>query len=125
MFQVTSDGVSRLDMKLSGKLDADAMRVALDQLLEASNGIEDGVMLYDIVDFHLPSMGAVMVEFSRMPQLFGLIRRFRKAAVLAEERWIREASEWESAFVPHMHIRAFTHDQRPEAEAWLAGPDET
>ncbi len=119
MFKVTRVDDKRLDIEMSGKLDAEQMRVALDELLEKSAGIENGLMLYDLVDYHLPSLGAIAVEFSHLPALFGMIRRFHKAAVLTDRSWIGKVGELKSEFLPGLEIRAFTREQRNDAEAWL------
>ena len=75
MFKVTTNGINRLDIELSGKLDAEEMKITLDELVNKSNDIENGKMLYEIIDFHLPSLGAIGIEFSRLPSTFSLIVR--------------------------------------------------
>ena len=119
MFKVTPVGASRLDIELSGKLDSEEMKQALDDLVVKSAGIEHGKMLYDIIDFHLPSLGAMMIEFSRLPAMFSLMNRFDRAAVLADKSWIRAISELEGALYPNLEIKAFPRDARADAEAWL------
>lgn len=121
MFTVEANGPNRVDIQLSGKLDAEAMKVALDDLIGKTKDIEHGTMLYEIGDFDIPTLGAIGVELSRLPQLFGLIRRFDRAAVLADQAWIQTISEIEGALFPGLEIKAFDRDQRAEAEAWLAG----
>jgi hypothetical protein len=76
MFKVIQNGQNRLDIELSGKLNTEEMKIALDELVSKAQDIENGKMLYDIIDFHLPSLGAIAVEFSRLPALFGLIKKF-------------------------------------------------
>lgn len=120
MFNVVKHGTERLDIELSGKLTTEEMRAALDELLSKSGDMENGKMLYDVIDFHLPSLGAIAVELSRLPSLFGLIKRFDRAAVLTDETWIQKVSELEGALVPGLEIKAFGRDQRLEAEAWLS-----
>lgn len=73
MFKVTKNEINRLDIELSGKLDAEEMKITLDELVNKSNDIENGKMLYEIIDFHLPSLGAIGIEFSRLPSMFSLI----------------------------------------------------
>ena len=85
MFKVTPNGKNRIDIELSGKLDSDEMRTALDDLVDKSDNIENGIMLYDVIDFHMPSLSAIAIEFSRLPEMFGLIRKFSKAAVLSDK----------------------------------------
>ena len=119
MFKVTKIGTNRLDIALSGKLNSAEMQDALDDLEKAARGIENGVMLYDVIDFHLPSLGAIAIEFSRLPAMFGVIRKFRRAAVLADKHWIQKASEIEGMLVPGLEIKAFDRDRKNDAEAWL------
>ena len=120
MFKVIKNGPNRLDIELSGKLDADEMKVALDELVSKSENIINGEMLYDVVDFHLPSLGAIVIEFSRLPSMFGLIKKFDRAAVLTDKAWLQKVSELEGAFYPGLDIKAFNRDQKSEAEAWLS-----
>ena len=121
MFKVTQNGMNRLDIEMSGKLGSEEMKIALDELISKSKNIENGKMLYEIIDFHLPSLGAIGIEFSRLPSLFGLIRKFDRAAVLTDKGWIKKISEFEGSFYPSVEIKAFNRDQKAEAESWLAG----
>jgi len=45
MFQVTKNGIDRLDIELSGKLNSEDMKVALDALVSESIDIVNGKML--------------------------------------------------------------------------------
>ena len=119
MFNITRNGANRLDIELSGKLNTDEMKVALDDLVSKSQEIEEGKMLYDVIDFHLPFLGAIAIELSRIPAMFGLIKKFDRAAVLSDKAWIKKVSELEGALYPGLEIKAFDRDQRAEAEAWL------
>lgn len=119
MFLVTRHD-NRLDISLHGKLDREAMKAALDDFAAKSAGIEHGVMRYDISGFEFPTAGAIAEEMSRLPLLFRMMRQFDRAAILADEAWLRRFSEWEGKLVPGMKIKAFRRDQDVEAEAWLA-----
>ena len=120
MFKVIPNGINRLDIELSGKLNTEEMKIALDELESKSKDIENGKMLYEIIDFHIPSLGAIAVEFSRLPSMFGLMKKFDRAAVLTDKTWIKKASEFEGHFFPGLEIKAFDRDQKEEAEAWLS-----
>ncbi len=74
MFKVIPNGNNRLDIELSGKLNAEDMKMALDDLVSKSKIFENGKMLYDVIDFHLPSLGAITIELSRFPSMFGLMK---------------------------------------------------
>jgi hypothetical protein len=119
MFRVVSNGPNRIDLEFAGKLDADDMRVGLDELINKAQGIEHGRMLYRIGDFDIPTFGALGAEFSRIPELFKLIRKFDRVAVLADQGWIKKVSEIEGALFPGVDIKAFSLDEEIEAEAWL------
>lgn len=120
MFKVTQKGMNRLDIELSGKLNSEEMQVALDELVSKSQKIEEGKMLYDVIDFHLPSLGAIAIEFSRLPSMFGFIKKFDRAAVLTDKTWVKKVSEFEGMLIPGLEIKAFDRDQKEEAEAWLS-----
>lgn len=121
MLTITKPSPNRLDIELSGVLNADAMREGLDKLIEASADITDGKMLYRIPDFEMPTMGALAVEFQQMPKLFGLIGKFDKCAVLSDSSWIRTAAEIEGAVIPSLDIRSFPLAAEKAAEDWLEG----
>ena len=119
MFKIEPNGPDRLDIELSGKLNSEEMKIALDEILSLSKEIKNGKMLYEIVDFQLPSLGAIAVEFSRLPSLFGLLKHFDRAAVLTDKTWLKNVSEIEGMLFPGLEIKAFNRDQKAVAEAWL------
>ena len=121
MVTVSKPSVDRLDIELSGALGADEMRSLIDDLIEKSEGISHGKMLYTISDFEMPSMGAIAVEFQQMPKLFSLIGKFEKCAVLSDASWIRTAAEIEGAVIPSLQIKSFPLSARKAAEDWLEG----
>lgn len=120
MFKIIQNGINRLDIEMSGKLNAKDMQIALDELVSKSKNIENGKMLYDVIDYHLPSLGAIVIEFSRLPSMLGLMKRFNRAAVLTDKTWLKKVSEFEGILFPGLEIKAFNRDQKKEAEAWLS-----
>ncbi|MEH6521923.1 STAS/SEC14 domain-containing protein [Sulfitobacter sp.] len=121
MLNVSKISANRLDIELSGALDADAMRSALDSLVEKSEGVTDGKMLYRISDFEMPTLGAMAVELYQMPKLLGLIGKFEKCAVISDVAWIRTAAEIEGAVFRSLEIKSFALADTEAAEAWLDG----
>jgi len=119
MFQAKRVSEDRLDIVISGKLNSEAMERALDELIEKSEGMENGKMLFDVIDYHLPSLGAIGIELSRIPSMLGFIKKFNRAAVLSDKAWLKIVSELEGALIPGLEIKAFFRGQKPEAEAWL------
>ena len=120
MFKVIPNGMNRLDIEMSGKLNAEDMKIALDELVSKSKNIENGKMLYEIIDFHLPSLDAFGIEFSRLPAMFELMKKFDRAAVLSDKTWLNKISELEGALYPGLEIKAFSRSQKAEAVAWLS-----
>lgn len=124
MLSVSKPSANRVDIELSGALDAEAMRAALDHLIEKSEGITQGKMLYRISDFEMPTLGAMAAEFHRMPKLFSLTSHFDKCAVLSDTAWIRTAAEIEGTVIPSLVIKSFALADSKAAEAWLEGGGE-
>lgn len=120
MLKITKQSSNRLDIEASGVLSADAMREGLDALIEKSEGITNGKMLYTIPDFEIPTLGALAVEFQRMPKLFQLIGNFDKCAVLSDTAWVRAAAEIEGAVIPGLEIKSFALSASEYAEKWLS-----
>ena len=119
MFKVERISPDRLDIEFGGKLDSIEMEMALDELVDKAEDIEHGKMMYRIGDCKMPTLGALAIEFSRLPGLFRFVRKFDRAAVIAEKRWIKKASEIEGVLIPGLEIKAFGLDQEDEAEQWL------
>lgn len=123
MIEIKRIDENRLDIVMSGRLDSDGMRDALDELVEKSEGISNGRMLYDVVDYQLPTLRAITIEFARLPRMLGLIRQFSKAAVLTDKSWLKTISELEGKLIPGLQIRAFEREERTTAERWLEGEE--
>lgn len=120
MFTVTRVGPNRIDITYSGKLDSDEMSAALDDLVSNTEDIDNGRMLFRVGEFVLPTLGAIKIELSRWPSMFGFIRQFRRCAVVAEQRWLKTIAEVEGALIPGVTIKGFGLDEEAAAEAWLA-----
>ena len=119
MFTITKRSENRIDIAISETIDSDEMTKILDELLEKSKDVQNGQMLYTITDFSMPTMGALWVEMTRLPKLFGLIGKFKKCAVLTDVGWMRKAASVEGALIPGLTIKSFELDQVAAAEAWL------
>ncbi|MDW4498245.1 STAS/SEC14 domain-containing protein [Sulfitobacter sp. D35] len=120
MLKVTKVAPNRVDLVLQGRLEGEDMRKGLDDLVEMSEGLRDGRMLYTVTDFEMPSAAALGVEFGRLPKLFSMISRFDRCAVLCDQSWIRSVAEIEGALIPGLRIKAFPLVQKEAAESWLA-----
>lgn len=119
MLNISKPSDNRLDIELSGALGTDEMRAALDDLIGKSEDIMHGKMHYTILDFEMPTMGAMAVELQQMPKLFSLIGKFHKCAVLSDAAWIRTAAEIEGAVFPSLEIKGFPLSEKQAAQDWL------
>jgi len=125
MLTVTKPSPDRIDIELSGVLNANEMEAALDLLVSHSEGIQHGKILYTISDFEIPTLGAMATEFYKLPKLFSLIGKFDKCAVLCDTPWIRTAAQVEGAVIPYLTIKSFNLGDIKAAEDWLnSDPDD-
>lgn len=119
MFTITKRSENRIDIAISETIDSDEMAKILDEFVEKSKDVQNGQMLYTITDFSMPTMGALWVEMTRLPKLFGLVGKFKKCAVLTDVGWMRKAASVEGALIPGLTIKSFELDQVAAAEEWL------
>ena len=119
MIKITKSSADRVDITITGEIDADDMRDGLDSLIAESKGITQGKMLYTITGFSITTFGAFGVEFMRLPKLFGLLSKFDRCAVVSDTAWLRTAAEVEGALFPNLDIKSFSPTRKDAAEAWL------
>lgn len=119
MLTITKPAANRVDIELSGRIDSEEMANGLDDLLEKSQDVNAGVMLYRITTFAFPDLGAIAAEMARLPKLFGLLGRFDRCAVVSDAAWVRTAAEVEGALFPGIDIKGFDLSDGDAAEAWL------
>ena len=120
MLTITKPKANRLDIEFSGQIDTDEMRQGLDDLIEKTADVKNGVLLYRIHEVSLPTLGALGVEMTYLPKLFGILGKIDRCAVLSDAAWIRTASEIEGAIFPGIDIKAFPLEAEDDAEAWLS-----
>jgi hypothetical protein len=120
MLNIIKQSENRVDIELSGSLDAIDMRVGLDELLKASEDVRNGQMLYKISEFSFPTLGAIGVEMARIPSMFSLLGKYDKCAVLCDTGWLRTAAEIEGALFPGIDIKSFELHEQNQAEKWLS-----
>ena len=121
MLAITKPSENRVDIEISGSIDAAAMQTGLDTLIEQSETVVDGRMLYTITNFSMPTMSALAVELKRLPKLFGLLSKYNRCAVVSDTGWLRKAAEVEGALIPGLTIKSFDIDDTERAEEWLTG----
>lgn len=119
MLSISKPSQYQLDIELSGPVDTENMRAALDRVVTYAQGMLHGRMLYKVSDFEMPSLGALAVEFQMLPKLFGVVGRFEKCAVVSDADWIRRSAEIKGAVIPSLQIKSFPMDAADQAQDWL------
>ena len=119
MLKITKERDDLAVLEIAGKIDSEEMAQGLDELINVTHSMRSGKMLYTIRDFEWPTFSALMVEFGKMPKLFGILSRVSKVAVIADQSWLRAAAEWEGVFIPGMTIKSFEQGQETDARQWL------
>ena len=121
MLLVHKTNSNRLDLEVGGPLDAEMMKLGLEDLFQKSEGISEGQMLIKVAEFAVPTFGAMMIELARLPSLFKAMHRFNKLAVITDAKWMQTAAEIEGVLMPGLEVKAFDTKDKPAAEAWLTG----
>ncbi|WP_237067299.1 STAS/SEC14 domain-containing protein [Microbulbifer guangxiensis] len=119
MLSIKKTGENRLDIEFAGDLNGKEMEKALDEFVLLSQGIDEGRMLYQIRDFHLPSFGAMVIKLSRLPELLRTMARYDRVAIVTDTDWLQTVAELEGKLLPGLEIKAFDLDEEDDAEAWL------
>ncbi|WP_051083289.1 STAS/SEC14 domain-containing protein [Rubritalea marina] len=105
--------------ELNGAPDAVDMENILQQMSELSEGKQGMTMLYKISCFEIPSASAMMVKLSDLPRWIGVMKAFKKMAIVTEKAWIRNVAELEGFLIRGLEIKSFEFDEIHQAEAWL------
>ena len=119
MFTVETLGPDLLQIEIGGKITAEEMSTGLDTLLPLTKEMSDGRMLAIYHDIEFPEAGAILEEMKRLPQLFGVIGKVKKVALVSNQKWIRDMAELEGKVLPGTTIRCFKFNDRAKAEAYL------
>ncbi|HIF74474.1 MAG TPA: STAS/SEC14 domain-containing protein [Porticoccaceae bacterium] len=85
MLCVFPNSRDRVNIEFTEMQDAEAMVTALDELFLHSKNIEQGKKLYRIKKLHWQPIDGIMVELSKLPELFKLMRKVDRIAVVTEK----------------------------------------
>ncbi|TDT77265.1 SpoIIAA-like protein [Litoreibacter halocynthiae] len=119
MFTVETLAPDLLKIEIGGKITAEEMSSGLDTLLPLTSAMADGRMLALYHDIEFPEAGAILEEMKRLPQLFAVIGKVKKVALVSDQKWIRDMAMLEGKIIPGMTIRSFEFKDRAQAEAYL------
>ncbi|WP_420403290.1 STAS/SEC14 domain-containing protein [Nisaea sp.] len=124
MIRIAKTAPNRIEMEFEGdSIDEDTMQNAIEELIALTKDMEHGQLLYRLQRFPWPSLAAIGVKFGHLPDLFKMLGRFDRCAVLSDESWLRTASDIEGALIPGLEIKGFRMDEAEAADAWLTRTD--
>lgn len=118
-FTAHRESDSLLVIETQGKMDATSMEVALDMLVAEMEGMHHANMILHTRDVAWPTLGAIAVELRHWVQLFAMVEKIDRIAVLSDQNWLKRVAEFESLLIPNLVIRAFAADEEAAARAWL------
>lgn len=107
--------------RISGTLrreDYDALIPAIEAKLEYNEQI--GV-LADMTDFEHMTAGALLRDLAYAMSKLGEYHRFKRAAVIADKRWIENTTKLAGKLFPRIEMRVFHHGELEDAMRWVAG----
>ncbi|QIK96123.1 STAS/SEC14 domain-containing protein [Sphingomonas sp. HDW15A] len=113
-----------LAVKLSGTITGEDLDLIMDRteaILAAHRTIHVYVETHGLDGIQLSALPHYM---GRAMPLFGKRGRFRRVAVVAEQRWVRASSRLESALLPGITYLVVGPDRREEALAWALKGEE-
>lgn len=119
MIHLKRSSVNQIDIEFDGDISPEEMEIVLTDFIAMSKEIQSGKLLYKIQDFELPSLKAIGVKLAHLPQLFGSISSFSKAAVVTDKKWLQNVAEFESMLIPRFEIKGFDTAELDAAQAWL------
>jgi hypothetical protein len=120
MISLTKISDTRLNLEVTGTVDPEDMSHALKDFETKTEGMEHGVLLYQLHDFEMPSASTLAVKLADLPRWFGVMKRIKKIALIADKLWIRRMAEFEGLLIPGIAIKSFEANEGAQAEAWLA-----
>ena len=85
MLCVFPNSRDRVNIEFTEMQDAEAMATALDELFLHSKNIEQEKKLYRIKKPHWQPIDGIMVELSKLPELFKLMRKVDRIAAVTEK----------------------------------------
>lgn len=98
--------------------DYDILIPAIEAKLEQHEHI---AVVADMSDFDHMTAGALWRDLAYAVSKLGDYHRFKRAAVVADKRWIETTTQLTGKLVPQVEMRVFHHGELEEAMRWAAG----
>ncbi|WP_372748787.1 STAS/SEC14 domain-containing protein [Litorivivens sp.] len=123
MLTITPTDQNRVDIEMQGSITKEEMQNFLQELHQVAANMEHGHMVFNVSDFHWPSLGAIGFELTHIGAFFKAYKHFERIAVLCDKTWVRKVSDWEGHLLSWVEIKGFTLDERELAIHWLEHGD--
>ena len=118
MYKIYKINDNHIDVTFIGKLDNNDMKGFIDEFSSLSEGCKNAALVFRLSDFHVPTLGALLVELSHLPKILTTVHKFDRCAILTDEGWVKNWASVEAALIPGMKIKCFTSKQEEDAVAW-------
>ena len=119
MMNIIKVSSNRVNVEFSGKINRDQMKKVLDDMFAAIVDMEHGLLMYRIGELKMPPIGAIAVELKNLPEIFRLVQKIDRIAVVCNQGWIQTATKIEGKFIPGLEMKSFDLDKESAAIEWL------
>lgn len=110
---------SVLALKMSGRITGQDLDAVMDRVDAAFARNEKLHLFIETVGISSIEIEALPHYFGRAFPLFGMLGRFGRVAVVADQAWIRVGTRVESAVLPTITYRVFEPGEREQALDWV------
>ncbi len=110
-----------LVLRVTGHLETAELEEVADRIERSLEARPSTHMLAEIVGFSGVDPAALTDYLPRAIRMLGKRDRFGRVAVVADQKWVRAATRFESALIPGLRYEVFTPDERDQALAWVKG----
>lgn len=113
-----------LALRVTGRIEADEVTRAADALRALMETTPRVSVFADLTGMTGMTAEALARDLRAGVSLLGELKRFMRAAVVADADWIAAVARFENRVTPHVEIRVFGPEERDAALDWAAAiPD--
>lgn len=107
-------------VRTGGSIESDDINRFAERLNRALSAHEQVNLFMEITSLGSMTPEAIWEDLKLGFRQIKNLRRLHRAAVVAEQEWIRTGTDWEDRLFRKMDIRSFEPDDREEALAWAS-----
>lgn len=121
MIQLIPTAEDVIAFKISGRLSRDELTRIADLVEPSLEAHEKTHVFVEVEDFTGFELSALDEYLPRAFHMLSKLERFGRVAVVSDLRWVRWATKFESALLPHISYETFETAERARALAWVEG----